>query len=135
MIRTFRREDLDASHAAWDAGDFSDEWKPFRHQAAMLGMIYPPEGTKWDNWEDDQPSQRAMLIRAIRETPTLLSKCIVRSRSWGQVIAELVKERDDLREHIQAEARWSTRHNDEPTPRQALMSFAEIVARVRDSLP
>src|SRR5512146_1944784 len=94
---TFSRSHWEAALQAWQDGEFSDEWKPWRHEAAMRGMIYPPEGTKWDSWEDDEPSQRAMLIRAIRETPSLLHTAIARSRSWYDVIAYIVRERDDWR--------------------------------------
>src|SRR3990172_3640659 len=93
---TFRREDLQRARQAWADGEFSDEWRDVRHQAAMRGMIYPPAGSQWDSWEDDSPSQRAILIRAIRETPELLRRCIARASSWDGVIALLIAGRDDM---------------------------------------
>jgi hypothetical protein len=71
--------------------------------AAMeAGIIYPPEGTGWDQWDDDHPSQRAILIRAIRETPVLLERCIREARqpSWAVVIEALLHGRDAMRSDI-----------------------------------
>jgi hypothetical protein len=101
--RTVTRQQLDESRAAWDAGDFSDEWKPWRHLAAMeSGVIFPPDGTKWDSWGDDAPSQRAMLIRAIRETPEALRTAILTARrpTWEAVIEGLLGIRDRITEDV-----------------------------------
>src|SRR5687768_621697 len=99
-MRTFTRAQLDEANAAWDAGDFSPEWRTIRHKAAMGGLIFPPNGTKWDSWEDDSPSQRAMIIRAIRETPALLERCVVGAKSWHHVIERLNGVRDEWRSDI-----------------------------------
>ena len=131
MTRSFSRDSWNEAQAMWRAGDFSHEWRPFRHQAAMRGMLYPPEGTKWDSWEDDEPSQRAMLIRAIRETPSLLSEAIARSRTWGDVIAYILRRRDDWRAEIAEHARIID--EDRPTHRQAVMSIAQILTRIEES--
>jgi len=102
--RTFSREQFEASRSAWEAGDFSAEWKPWRHLAAMeAGIIFPPDGTAWDSWDDDSPSQRAILIRAIRETPDALRSAI-RSpgvRSWGDVIERVIGHRIRLAEYVE----------------------------------
>lgn len=98
--RTFSRSHWEAALEAWDAGKFSDEWKPYRHEAAMRGMIYPPEGSRFDSWEDDDPSERAMLIRAIRETPNLLHRAIAERKSWSGVVAYIVRERDEWRAEV-----------------------------------
>lgn len=100
----------------------------------MGGLIYPPEGTEFDSWADDNPSQRAILIRAIRETPRLLDKCVIRARSWSDVIARLLKERDDWRERNDRDARdeeWDRR--DDLTHREAVQSLAGILQRIDDS--
>lgn len=128
-MRTYNRVDWEAALAQWDAGKFSDEWKPYRHQAAMRGMIYPPEGTRYDQWDDDEPSQRAMLVRAIRETPTLLGVCIDRSRSWGEVVARLIRVRDDWRE----EQRRRVAVRPDPDPREATVSIRHILERIWNS--
>lgn len=134
-MRTFNRADWEASLAEWDAGQFSDEWRNVRHLAAMQGMIYPPTGTKWDSWEDDEPSQRAMLIRAIRETPRLLEECIGRSRSWTEVIAKLVAARDELRDGGWRQTRQTERDDETIDHRESTQIVAAILTRIQDSTP
>ena len=129
--RTFTRSDLDAANRAWDEGEFSSEWRDIRHKAAMGGLIYPPSGTRWDSWEDDSPSQRAMLIRAIRETPRLLERCIVGAPSWSVVIERLTRSRDEWR----AELRAQERDLEERTRYRGPMTHVADVARpIVDSL-
>jgi hypothetical protein len=128
-MKTYSRSDWHAAQEAW--ADFSSEWREVRHQAAMRGILYPPSGTRWDSWEDDEPSQRAILIRAIRETPRLLSVCLSRSRSWSDVIAKLTAARDDWR----AELRLAETRNvrDEVDHRQSVMALASILERIEAS--
>lgn len=97
-MRTFTRSQLEEADAAWTAGEFSDEWSHIRRRAAAGGLIYPPAGSKWDSWDDDSPSQRAMLVRAIRETPRLLDRCVVGARSWSEVLTRLLRVRDEWRD-------------------------------------
>jgi hypothetical protein len=85
-----------------------DEWKDWRHLAAMeAGIIVPPEGGRFDSWVEDNPSQLAMLTRAIRETPDLLRQAVLSPNvhSWSSVIAVLLRERDRLREEADERAR------------------------------
>lgn len=134
--RTYRYEDIEAARHQWDAGKFSPEWDAYRRLAANSGIIYPPDGSRWDNWEDDNPSQRAILIRAIRETPELLRSSIVGARSWGEVIKRLLRGRDEIREDATLRERddeW--RRQDEIKPREALQSVHAILARISDSDP
>ena len=96
--RLFTRSQMEAARAAWDAGEFSHEWRDFRYLAAMeAGLIFPPDGTKWDSWGDDEPSERALLIRAIRDTPSALRDAIRAPgvRSWAAVVAILIRGRDE----------------------------------------
>jgi hypothetical protein len=130
-VRTFLRAELDVANAAWDAGDFSPEWRKIRHKAAMGGLIYPPNGTKWDSWEDDSPSQRAMVIRAIRETPALLERCVVGARSWSHVIERLNGVRDEWRSDIDERDRDERYlRKDDPDHREAITSLARILERI-----
>jgi hypothetical protein len=129
MTRTFSRGAWEEAQAAWKDGKFSDEWKPYRHQAAMRGMIYPPEGTRFDSWDDDEPSQRAILIRAIRETPDLLATAIERSRTWGNIVAILLRARDDWREEV----RRAEPLRDGPDEREAVVALKAIIERIADS--
>jgi hypothetical protein len=133
-MRTFTRADWDAAQQAWAVGEFSDEWKPWRHRAAMRGMIFPPDGTRWDTWDEDGPSQRAVLVRAIRETPTLLGTAIDRSTTWHQVYAHVTGQLNDWREDVTAEERdLMRRRADAPTGREAVTSIKAILTRIGDS--
>ena len=132
--RLYTAKDMADSRMAWDTGHFFDEWRDWRHLAAMeAGIIAPPEGTEWDQW-DDEPSQRAMLIRAIRETPALLSGAI-RSpgvHSWAAVIAVLLRGRDERRTERDRDAAWQERGRTwEPTPQEAAMALTRIRDLVR----
>lgn len=129
-MRTFTRADLEAANRAWDEGEFSSEWRDIRHKAAMGGLIYPPSGTRWDSWDDDSPSQRAMLIRAIRETPALLDRCLIGAPSWTVVINRLTRSRDEWRERTRLED-WE--EPERPTHRDAVMTLSQILRRIGDS--
>lgn len=134
MTRTFSRETFTAARQAWIDGDFSEEWRPYREQAAQRGMIFPPEGTKFDSWEDDDPSQRAMLIRAIRETPGAVRQGIDRARSWGDVVRYVIAHRDGLRddaEFAERDMKWRKEH-DEPDHREAAATVGAILQRLAD---
>lgn len=105
---TFAARDWHAAEEAWKAGDFSEEWVPWRELARERGILYPPNGTNTDSWEDESPSQRAMLIRAIRETPTLLEQAIreTKKRSWSGVLTILLASRDEMAAHDDGESTW-----------------------------
>lgn len=127
-MRTFSRDHWESAQDAWRDGEFSAEWKPYRHEAAMRGILYPPEGTKWDSWDED-PSQRAMLIRAIRETPAMLHEAIARSRSWSDVIDYILRRRDEWRAELNRSATVT-----EATPGEAVRRLGEILSTIRDSM-
>ena len=132
-VRTYSRADWDAAQASWHG--FSPEWRDLRHAMAMQGVIFAPSGTEWDSWEDDSPSQRAMLIRAIREQPTLLMGCARGAHSWQKLLERLLERRDDWREEIaerEAEAA-RVRLAERPVSRTAPQSLASILKRVADS--
>lgn len=106
--RTFDRATFEAAAAAWEAGAFSDEWKPWRHLAAMeADIVFPPDGTRWDSWGDDSPSQRAMLVRMVREQPEALRTAILRTRraSWSAVIEDVLGVRDRMRDDVERDER------------------------------
>lgn len=132
-MRTFTRAQLDEANAAWKDGDFSREWRDVRHKAAMGGIIYPPSGTKWDNWEDDSPSQRAIVIRAIRETPKLLDKCLVGAKSWNEVVGRLTRARDEWRDQQYLAERDALDRRDDPDHRESVMALSSILKRIGDS--
>lgn len=123
---TFSQADWRRAQAAWEAGEFDRAWSPFRELAGRAGFIYPPAGTRWDSWEDDQPSQRAIIWRAIEETPDLLRRCIARARSWSDVVRELTSERDAWR------ARLASQASEEPDPisrREAPELLCDVMRR------
>lgn len=128
-MRTFSRDDWHAAQDQW--ADYSPEWRDVRHQAAMRGILYPPAGTSLDSWEDDEPSQRAILIRAIRETPALLASCIARSRSWSDVIGKLIGARDQWRADLADVERRTVR--DDVGHVESARSLADILRRIGDS--
>ena len=133
-MRTFSRADWDRAQEEWR--DFSDEWKEVRHLAAMRGILFPPSGTKWDDWRDDHPTQRAMLIRAIRETPVLLRTAVGRSRSWSEVIDCVTGQRDEMRrEGVEVEDREILRARaEQPTHRESTMALGGILERLAESV-
>lgn len=135
-MKTYSQADWRAAQQAWDDGDFSDEWKPWRHKAAMVGgIIFPPNGTKWDDWGDEHPSQRAMLIRAIRDTPQLLEACLRGAGSWSVVIDRLTRARDEWRAENGAADRLieQERVNDTPSYRETITTIADILERIWSS--
>jgi hypothetical protein len=131
-MRTYSRDQWTEAQSLWEG--FSDEWKPYRHQAAMRGMLYPPDGTALDSWDDDEPSQRAMLIRAIRETPKLLTQAIGRSKTWFEVIAYVNGRRDERRLELdQEDWQLARKKAAELGPRESAMSLKAILTRIGDS--
>jgi len=135
-MKTYSRDAFLEAKQLWLTGDFSLEWEPFRRLAADRGFIYPPDGTRWDSWDDEEPSQRALLIRAIRETPSLLRSCIVDSRTWGEVVRKLLAGRDRMREDARFTARddaWE--RSFEPTNHESTQILADILQRIHDSDP
>jgi len=91
MVRTFSRADWSAASDSWREGGFdADTWYRVRYAAACRGMLYPPAGDKGDDCDDPHPSQRAIVYRALDNTPALLFAVIGRSSSWSQVTSELI---------------------------------------------
>jgi hypothetical protein len=132
--RTYSREDWLKAQEAWKDGDFSAEWKDARHWAATdATIIFPPDGTPFDSWADDSPSQRAMLIRAIRETPKLLRQSIRGARSWSEVIERLTGSRDLMREDGYEEERHTAyRRSHEPTREEAGAFLRDLLGRLKE---
>ena len=126
-MRTYPRAVWEEAQREWAEGEFGEEWRDARHAMAMRGWIHPPEGTQWDSWDDDQPSQRALLIRAIRETPQALMVAIGRSRNWSDAIAQVLAWRDD-RHAVAARAELA---GGCPTCGQAIGDYHEAVTSLR----
>lgn len=133
-MRTYSREAFLEARRAWAEGDFGSEWQFYRQLAADRGFIYPPEGTKWDSCEDEEPSQRAIVYRAIADTPRALTEIIGQSHSWHDVVRKLMADVDRRREDADLEERqvaWD--HREDPTPREATLSLKQILNRIAES--
>ena len=131
-MRTYSRADFEAAQRAWES--FGPAWHFYRQLAADRGMLYPPSGSKWDSWEDSDPSQRAIIYRAIEDTPRALVDVIKSSRSWSEVVRKLMADLDRRREDAdlrEKDDEWERR--DELTPHQALQSINDILGRIKDS--
>lgn len=134
-MRTYLPETFRAAKAQWDAGHFGSAWNRIRSIAATKGYIYPPTGSEHDDRDAAEPSQRAIVWRALQDNPRELERIVGRSSSWSQVVdgifgleARLAagateRERDDG---------WNRK--DEPNARQAAQSLGGIVERVAESL-
>lgn len=130
--RTYRREDVVESRRRWAEGEFDAAWQPYRTLAAGRGFIHPPAGSRHDSIDDEPPSQRAIVWRAIEDTPTLLRDAIRRSRNWGEVVRLLIAELDRRREDAglaERDAAWEREQL--PTRRQAAEHIASIFGRLR----
>lgn len=97
-MRTFRWIDIEASRLAW--ADYAPKWRVYRDLAADRGMLYPPEGSRWDEVTDQWPSQRAILQRAIDDTPNTLRAAIAASRTWGEVVGLIISAQNDIRSRL-----------------------------------
>ena len=130
--RTFTRERLDAAQAAWTAWESDasagmiSEWIPWRKLASQVGIIDPPAGDRYDTWTDGDPSQLAILTRAIRETPELLEAALMAPnvRSWFDVIGLLLAALGELA----ARAEERNRREDEAWERVKAAERAEAAS-------
>lgn len=129
-MKTFGRETWETAQAAWTAGEFSSEWRDLRHVMALNGAIFPPAGTALDSWDDDPPSQRAIIIRAIRDTPTLLRRCAIGCPSWSVLVVRLMRSVNEWREDVR---RAEVDDDDQPTHREAVQRISAIMSRIADS--
>jgi hypothetical protein len=132
-VKTYSREDWERAQVEWEG--FSSEWRDARHQAAMRGILFPPSGGPFDSWGDDEPSQRAILIRAIRETPKLLAVAISRSQSWAQVVRIVLVTYNEGAEESRLQDERENRRKvlEEADGREATMALKQIMTRIENS--
>lgn len=131
--RTYSREDWFQAKAKWES--FGPRWAGVRRAAADRGILFPPSGTAHDDRDAAEPSQRAIVWRALEDNPTELHRIIGRSRSWNGVVAGII----GLEARLREDADWRDRDTaadkaDLPTHREAAMSLAAILRRVEDSV-
>ena len=134
-MRTYSRADWIASQQAWDDGDFGYRWQAIRRIAAERGFIYPPSGTVHDDRDAENPSQRAIVWRALEDNPTELERIVRRSYSWSQVVDSIIGLETRLRQDADDADRLDKwQRDDDPDHREATTTLAGIIKRIGDSL-
>jgi hypothetical protein len=132
-MRTFDRATFLAAKAEWESGEFGWQWQRIRRIAAEQGFIYPPTGSRHDDRDSEQPSQRAIIWRALEDNPRELEAIVHRASSWSGVVDRIIGLEARLRTDADYAARDREFDKDEPTHRQAAMSLAAILTRISDS--
>lgn len=131
-MRTFSRADWQAAQAEW--ADFGPRWTTVRRVAAERGFIYPPSGSPHDDRDAEQPSQRAIVYRALEDNPAELLAIIRRSSSWSGVVDRIIGMEQRLRadaDYRERDAQWE--RDEAPQHREAVMSMAAILERLEAS--
>jgi hypothetical protein len=77
----------------------------------------------------DQPSQRAILWRAIRDTPATLRKCLDRATSWAEVVELLIAFMGERRAEVAEADRQPDEDRGAVGRRQAPELLGEILRR------
>lgn len=134
-MRTFDRATYVKATADWDAGKFGWQWQHIRRIAAERGFLYPPTGTRHDDRESPEPSQRAVIWRALEERPVDLERIVRRSRSWSEVVDGIFGMESRLRSEVgeaERDAQWEQEHD--PTRDQPMSTVAGMFDRVAASL-
>lgn len=130
--RTFSRADWIASSETWL--DYGPRWAHIRHVARQAGMLYPPAGSIQDDRDAAQPSQRAIVWRALEDNPAELEAIVRRSRSWSGVVDRIIGMEGRLRadaDYAERDAAWD--RDQAPDHREAAMSLAAILERIEAS--
>jgi hypothetical protein len=132
-MRTFDRATFLAAKAEWESGEFGWQWQRIRRIAAEQGFIYPPTGSRHDDRDSEQPSQRAIIWRALEDNPTELEAIVRRAKSWSGVVDRII----GLESRLRTDADYADRDRefDDPRPdhKQAVHSLAAILERLEAS--
>ena len=130
-MKTYSRDTYTRARQAWRDGNFGREWWPVARLARDRGFIFPPDGTAHDDRDDEHPSQRAIVYRAIRDNPTRLATIVGRSRSWTQVVIGIISMESGLREDaalLEDDAAWERK--DFPDRKAAAETIGAIMRRL-----
>lgn len=127
-MRTYTRPDLDAARAAW--ADYGHEWSAIR---AIMGerTIFPPAGDSFDDRDDPEPSQRAIIWRSLdyrRESTLDLAR---HSKSWPELVGRILAAEGRLREDVALRERdtdWDRQF--ESSDREATKTLKQIIDRI-----
>lgn len=131
-MRTYDAATYRSAREAWS--DFGPEWNEVRRLSWDRGYPYPPSGTRWDDRDDPEPSQRAIVYRALIDRPKDTVAIVARSHSWSQVVSGILQTEGRIREDAALLDRESDLEREErPSHREAVMSIADILARIEAS--
>lgn len=133
-MRTFSAVDWKAAEQAWAEGEFGWQWGTIRRIARESGILYPPSGTRHDDRDAEQPSQRAIVWRALEDNPAELAAIVRRSSSWSGVVDRIIGMEARLRtdaDYAERDEAWN--RQDDPTHREAVTSLAGILERIEAS--
>lgn len=128
---TVSRDVWEAQERAWSEGGFGPAWGPVRRMARARGMWYPPSGSAHDDRDSQEPSQRAIVWRALEDNPAELAAIIGRASSWSGVVDRIIGLEARLRtdaDYTERDAEWERR--DDPTHPEAVRSIAGILERI-----
>lgn len=131
-MRTYSREDWFRAKAEWD--DFGPEWRVVRELAREAGYIFPPTGSRHDDRDAENPSQRAIVYRALVDNPRELHKIVARCRSWNGVVASIIGLETRLRldaDDLERDVKWDKVGT--PDHKEAVRTIAEIIKRIGDA--
>lgn len=132
-MTTYSRATYQEAQAAWADGDYGWQWQAIRRIAADRGFLYPPSGSAHDDRDAEQPSQRAIVWRALQDNPTATEAIVRRSRSWSQVVDQIIGLELRLRDEAGLTERDAAWGRDDPTHRESVLSLASILGRIEDS--
>ncbi len=110
---TYSGSQMAAAERAWDS--YSGDWDQWHELVKEVGIIFPPSGYLGDSCDGPQPSQRAIIVRAMTDTPDLLRWAILGAEpSWRSIVARLFSGLDEMREQADVlDAADERRHFDE----------------------
>jgi hypothetical protein len=127
-MRTYSRADYERSQAEWD--EFRAGWTEVR-RAAQDWSIFPPSGSRWDQWDAENPTQAAIVARLLDSNKPALLEIVGRSRSWSQVVAGIIQLEDRLNEDIELHERdLAITKAEHPNHVEAVQSIGRIFDRI-----
>jgi hypothetical protein len=132
-MRTFSRQDWQDAEQAWSDGGFGWRWGKIRRLARESGMLYPPSGTAHDDRDSPEPTQRAIVWRALEDNPAELERIVRTSRSWSGVVDRIIGMDARLRADADYNERDVAFDRDDPDHREAVMALGDIFSRIEAS--
>lgn len=134
-MKTYDRDTYVRACAAWEDGEFGSEWAEVRRISWEHGFPFPPVGTSFDQFDDDQPSQRAIVYQWLDWRPSDTTRIVAQSTSWFEVVRKLAALGERVRDDANLadkDAAWAKAQL--PTAREASAAIASTFERVASSL-